>query len=317
MEQIIFWEDRQRYCTTKGIMHSDGNEARSRRVERGGERQMARHEKKWMDQEQKNNGMIRQKAKVKWIMEGDENTRYFHAAMKNRERKNWIRGMTISKIWVEDLERIKAHVGAVAFSASGLVTSGGSSPSLLTPCATINSTVKNSTVFVCIAFAVLISGSEASCLRSCLCFQLVAFSEGGIQLVVDYISNIKTSSLIFKVGFEKAYDSVNWGCLLDTMKGMGFGRKWIGWIEACFRSSSISVVVNGAPTTEFAKSKGLRQGNPMAPFLFLIVAENLHLMMVDAIDRGFYEGIKVGQFDTLVSYHQFADDAIFFLENGA
>ena len=114
------------------------------------------------------------------------------------------------------------------------------------------------------------------------------------------------------VDFEKAYDIVEWGFLLQSLERMGFGNKWIKWVEACIRSSKMSVLVNGAPTNEFGMQKGLRQGDPMAPFLFVIVAENLNLLMEEAIDKGLFEGIKVGREQIQISHLQFADDAIFF-----
>lgn len=64
--------------------------------------------------------------------------------------------------------------------------------------------------------------------------------------------------------------------------------------KACLVSSTISVLVNGSPTKEFSMEKGLRQGDPMAPFLFLVVAESLHILISEAKAKGMYEGIKVG-----------------------
>jgi len=52
-------------------------------------------------------------------------------------------------------------------------------------------------------------------------------------------------------------------------------KKWIQWIRACLESATISVLVNGSPTKEFKPSRGLKQGDPIAPFLFLIVAQSL------------------------------------------
>ncbi|GKD21782.1 RNA-directed DNA polymerase, eukaryota, reverse transcriptase zinc-binding domain protein [Tanacetum coccineum] len=81
--------------------------------------------------------------------------------------------------------------------------------------------------------------------------------------------------LLFKVDFEKAFDSVNWEFLFDVMKQFGFGDKWIGWIRSCLSSASISVLINGSPTKEFSMERGLQQGDPLSPLLFLLVAESL------------------------------------------
>lgn len=50
---------------------------------------------------------------------------------------------------------------------------------------------------------------------------------------------------MFKVDFEKAYDCLNWNFLIEIMKNMGFGNKWCNWVEACLKSASVSILVNG------------------------------------------------------------------------
>jgi hypothetical protein len=90
---------------------------------------------------------------------------------------------------------------------------------------------------------------------------------------------------------------------------MGFGEGWRRWIRACIFQSSMSVLVNGSPTEDFIVGKGLRQGDPLSPFLFLIVAEGLTGLMGKAVENNIFHGYKVSNsilFHTL----QFADDTI-------
>jgi len=90
---------------------------------------------------------------------------------------------------------------------------------------------------------------------------------------VDFLKKEKLKRVIVKVYYEKAYDSVDWDFWIYMMGRMGFCDKWMKWIKTCLSYATISVLVNGSPTKEFRPKRGLRQGNPLASFLFLIVAE--------------------------------------------
>nr|GEW62459.1 RNA-directed DNA polymerase, eukaryota, reverse transcriptase zinc-binding domain protein [Tanacetum cinerariifolium] len=70
----------------------------------------------------------------------------------------------------------------------------------------------------------------------------------------------KKQTMIFKVDFEKAFDSVRWDYLDDVLKKFDFGEKWCGWIQGCLRSSWGSIIVNGSPTDEFKFFKGMFKG---------------------------------------------------------
>jgi hypothetical protein len=114
---------------------------------------------------------------------------------------------------------------------------------------------------------------------------------------------------LFKVDFERAYDTVRWKFLEQMMIKMGFAEGWLKWIRACIFYSSMSILINGSPTDDFKVGRGLRQGDPLSPFLFLIIAEGLTWMMRKSVDIGKFKGYKVNaniQFQIL----QFADDTI-------
>lgn len=82
------------------------------------------------------------------------------------------------------------------------------------------------------------------------------------------------------------------------MVHMKFGTMWRIWIKGCLSFTKVLVLVNGSPTAEFPIQRGFRQGDPLSPFLFLIVAKALSVMMQEASSRGLFKGCLIG--DTCV-----------------
>uniref|UniRef100_A0A2N9H3D8 Reverse transcriptase domain-containing protein n=1 Tax=Fagus sylvatica TaxID=28930 RepID=A0A2N9H3D8_FAGSY len=127
----------------------------------------------------------------------------------------------------------------------------------------------------------------------------------------------RNPGVICKLDIEKAYDHVNWSCLLHLMERMGFGRRWRLWIEACISSVQFSVLVNGSPEGFFSCSRGLRQGDPLSPLLFLLVMEVLSRMLNKVEEEGLIQGFRAGNnaVDGLcISHLLYADDTILFCD---
>ncbi|GJR62535.1 RNA-directed DNA polymerase, eukaryota, reverse transcriptase zinc-binding domain protein [Tanacetum coccineum] len=128
--------------------------------------------------------------------------------------------------------------------------------------------------------------------------------------VLQWCKSKKKQSLIFKVDFEKAYDSVRWDFLDEVLKKFGFGDKWCTWIQSCLRSSRGSIIINGSPTAEFQFHKGLKQGDPLSPFLFILIMESLHLSFQRVVDARMFKGITLSS-SLMLSHMFYADDVIF------
>ena len=93
---------------------------------------------------------------------------------------------------------------------------------------------------------------------------------------------------------------------------MGFGEKWRKWIQCCISSAHFSILVNGSAKGHFKSSKGLQQGDPLSPMLFVIVAEALHALMEKSKHHILIKDFVVDNVDVEVTHLQFADDTIMF-----
>jgi len=113
-----------------------------------------------------------------------------------------------------------------------------------------------------------------------------------------------------KMDLEKAYDHVNWDFLLYMLRRCGFEDKWCSWIAHCISFVRFSMLVNGSPYGFFSSSRGLRQGDPLSPILFVFVMEALSRMISVAVSGGLLEGFKVG--NAAFSHLLFADDTLIF-----
>lgn len=90
--------------------------------------------------------------------------------------------------------------------------------------------------------------------------------------------------------FEKAYDKASRSFLRYMMKKTSFGEVWIKWIESLIFSSKMSILVNSSPNKGFGVERGLRQGDPISPFLFVIVVEDLNVLVNKTVENGDFLG---------------------------
>ena len=89
----------------------------------------------------------------------------------------------------------------------------------------------------------------------------------------------KLCQMAIKLDMSKAYDGMEWGFLERVMIRMGFERRWINLMMMCVRTTSYSVLLNGEPKRYIKPSRGIRQGGPLSPYLFLLCAEGLSALL--------------------------------------
>ena len=132
---------------------------------------------------------------------------------------------------------------------------------------------------------------------------------------LKWLKKNRISGALIKVDFQMAYDSINWAFLRKVMEKLGFGRTWIAWIMECVSSASMSVLLNGSPLRPFKMERGLRQGDPLSPYLFILVSEALIYLLKKADGMKIIEAMKIGKAKVSVKHLQFADDILIFTPN--
>nr|GEU77674.1 RNA-directed DNA polymerase, eukaryota [Tanacetum cinerariifolium] len=305
-----------------------------------------------------------QKAKVRWAVEGDENTKFFHGIVNIKRSQLAIRGVLIVGAWIDKPCNVKNEF----FNHFANRFASPSGPSIVVDnimfkqltseqvvdlecditydeikravwdCGTNKSPGPNGFTFDFIrTFWNTINEDIVNAVREF--FNTSKFPPGCnssfIALIpkkqdAKFVKDFRTISLIgcfYKIiakilanylnmvisdliNFEKAFEYVRRDYLDGILSNFGFGTKWKGWIQSCLSSARGSILINGSPTLKFQFHKGLKQGDPLSPYLFILVMESLHLSFNNILNAGIFKGIRID--DTLSLSHLFyADDAIF------
>lgn len=111
------------------------------------------------------------------------------------------------------------------------------------------------------------------------------------QLTAKLLHRKKKPSALFKLDISKAFDSVNWSFLIDLLTHMGFSKRWINWISMILSSASTKIICNGSPGHRICHARGLRQGDPLSPLIFVLVMEALNALFKLADERGLLFGL--------------------------
>jgi Reverse transcriptase (RNA-dependent DNA polymerase) len=133
--------------------------------------------------------------------------------------------------------------------------------------------------------------------------------------IIHFIKTTKQKVIILNVDFEKAYDRVSWDFLKDLLVSRGFGMVWSNWIENLLVGAKTCVNFNGNLTQYFQCKRGIRQGDPLSPFLFDLVIDTLCQLLIRGNELGLLNGLGpvLANEKQIINFH-YADDTIFFLQ---
>jgi hypothetical protein len=118
-----------------------------------------------------------------------------------------------------------------------------------------------------------------------------------------------------KLDMNKAYDRIRWDFLFSVLQRMGFSQSWVNWITQCVTTVSYSVLINGSPSKTFCPARGLRQGDPLSPYLFLLCANVLSCALLKQENKHHLKGVKIGRANQPLSHLLFADDSFLFFKH--
>jgi hypothetical protein len=125
-------------------------------------------------------------------------------------------------------------------------------------------------------------------------------------------SKKKSGDMVFKLDLEKAYDRVNWSFLKDTLSKFNFPQKVISLIMYGISSASNTILWNGSKTKAFSPARGLRQGDPLSLYLFVLCMEHLGAMLSKYVRDGSWKPMQITKDGTKLSHLFFADDVLLF-----
>ena len=129
------------------------------------------------------------------------------------------------------------------------------------------------------------------------------------HLTAKLLHRKKTTCALLKIDISKAFDSLNWPFLLELLSHMGFSRRWVNWISMILSSSSTKIICNGFPGRRICHARGLRQGDPLSPLLFVLAMEALNALVRLADSQNLFQRLDPLVKDRLFLY---ADDVILF-----
>nr|GEW90283.1 RNA-directed DNA polymerase, eukaryota [Tanacetum cinerariifolium] len=242
-----------------------------------------------------------QKAKIRWSIEGDENSKYFHGVINKKRSQLSIRGVIVGTDWIDEPTKVENEF----LNHFSNRFSKPSSPDITLDTQCLSKFLSIRVRSWKVVYWKIIDQDVVDAVHEF--FVSSKFSPRSNSSFITLIPKKQDAKV---AGFKKAFDSVRWDYLDGILSNFGFGAKWRGWIQGCLNSAMGSILVNGSPSSKFKFYKGLKQGDPLSPFLFILVKESLHISFNNILNAVSFKGIRIDDHLTL-SHIFYADDAVF------
>ena len=136
-----------------------------------------------------------------------------------------------------------------------------------------------------------------------------------VHHTTKFLHQQKQARILLKLDINKAFDSVSWPFLLEVLKQLDFGPIWCDIISGLLRTSSTQVLLNGSPGERIHHQRGLRQGDPLSPMLFILVMDVLCHLIRKAADEQMLQPLARRALQHRISLY--ADDVVLFLRPSA
>jgi hypothetical protein len=118
--------------------------------------------------------------------------------------------------------------------------------------------------------------------------------------------------MFLKMDMVKAFDRMEWSFLLAILKQLGFSSIWFAWVRTFITSTSFSILLNGSPFGHFTPERGLRHGDPLSPFLFILGSEVLSRLLLREESIESLKGIRIARNCAPINHQLFANDLFLF-----
>nr|GEW05404.1 putative RNA-directed DNA polymerase, eukaryota, reverse transcriptase zinc-binding domain protein [Tanacetum cinerariifolium] len=277
---------------------------------------------------------VAQKAKITWAVEGDENTKFFYGMLNKKRNQTNIRGVMVNGLWIDNPVQVK-HEFFEHFRCRFDTPPGNRARIDICFPNSLSNDQRHELESMVTKEEVKRAVWDCDVFEAVDCFFKHGEMPNGCNsnfialipkildanMVKDYhpISLIGSLyKIIAKILTNRLVGVI--GDLVNEVQSAFVSERQIldgpfilnerNWIQSCLRSSRGSILINGSPTEEFSFFKGLKQGDSLSPFLFILVMESLHISFQRVVDVGLFTGIKLNSMVNL-SHLFYADDAIF------